>query len=424
MSSKLRKFLPLLIAFSFSYGALSPIQGANTGDSNTAAAASDTTAKLNEIERRLRTRSGVTPQMVDDLQLILRDEPNNARAHFITGQVYDFLGYMDLAKNEYAAADKLDPTNADSKLILFQRYLNENNTEAARSLMNYVRKNFPGDPSLVLMDGLLFIKSGRIDLAEEHFERALHTQKNVVGVATTLALFRANQKRYDDAIKLTAMDLKLKPNHVMANLVMGESLLHQKRAAEALPHLERAFRYADEEHKMRAAHGLASALKRTGHDSDALEPALWGMAMSYEDAQLKWAKQRVQVLIKSLPEQVVLNTIDAVDMQMKGTMYQARLHFALGDVYDGLQQYALAEKQYRAGLTLEPKMARAWYRLARDRERMGDNTAADTLYRKAMLDLPDDREVHEAYARFVSRSVVQKNDLAGRLKAFLKSNFQ
>lgn len=383
-------------------------------------AASGTAMSLSEVEEMISKKQSTPQAVFDKLQEILKREPNNARAHFVAGELLEALGYRDLAQQEYAVSDKLDPTNPNSKLQLFTSKLENDDIEGARALMHYVKDRFPGDPSIQLMHGLLLIKEGKIEFAELVFTESLCSNKAVVGVATALGALRLKQQRWSEAVQLADIDLQRKPDHGSANLVKGEALLRSGRARESLIPLQKVFA-STVYSKKPAADLLMVANKKLGRNADALEPALWSMTMSFNPLEMKQAKERVGRLINGLPESVVSNTIDAVDHDMAATTMQSRLHFALGDVFDSLGKAAQAEKEYKAGLAIEPTMGRGWYRLAQDRDKAGDYKTAFVYFNKAISFAPDDLQVQSAYSRFVGRTTIRQNDLAGRLRDLIRT---
>jgi tetratricopeptide (TPR) repeat protein len=132
------------------------------------------------------------------------------------------------------------------------------------------------------------------------------------------------------------------------------------------------------------------------------------------------AKYQLQLLMKRTTEAQLITAVRSADKKLDHTLYQGRLHLALGDVFDKQGKRKLAEECYARGIELLPDIGRAYYRLARDFEKDKNYRQAYQLYQKAYSLEPKDNQVAAGYFRFGERYSNRDNDLAWKLKDMIR----
>ncbi len=374
--------------------------------------------ELNRIQMQLN-RTKDTHHALEQLQDLLKREPQNAEAHMMCGKVLQLLGFEDLADQEYKAADNLDPTKPDSVLSLFHNRLEQNGYKAAYEYLQYVQRRFPYDPSVLIMQGLLARMSGNQIEAEFFYTLAMEHHPNTPGLATALASLRLLQKRYREAIKLADRDLILNKNHPAANLAKGEALLCLGQTGQAIPYLESSYRHSTD--KKGSADILSRALISNSQLGDALEPTLVCMYWTplTEQVAIAQLKQRLLLILKKTGPEQLLNTLGVVQREASDSEKVAYLYFASGDVLAKATFPRAAEEAFKAGLVLRPISGRPYLRLGILKEIERDYQAALADYAKAHDYAPKDRECAARLLRLIRRASIQEYDLAWTIKDFL-----
>lgn len=356
---------------------------------------------------------------LDQLQELLKKEPNNAEAHMLCGKVLQKLGYEGLADQEYKTADKLDPTQPKSILALFHNKLQTEGPVAANEYMQYVQNRFPYDPSVLIMQGLLARLHGQDLQAEYFYNLAMERHPNTPGVASALASLRISQERYKDAINLADADLKLNKDHPVANLAKGQALLLKGEPALAIPCLQTACKVSAD--KKLASDLLSRAYLSNGEYGEAIEPTLTCMAWtsSKDKPAIDQLKRRLRLILQKSAPSELINTLEVTRRQLANPEQIATIYFASGDVLDICGHRQEAATAFTEGLKYHPFAGRAYLRLGILKEKQRDYAAAFKDYYRAHELSNDDREVAARFLRLMLRSRVQPNDLAWQLKDML-----
>jgi Flp pilus assembly protein TadD len=77
---------------------------------------------------------------IDNLKLVVRDEPRNADAHDWLGHAYAALAQRDLARRHLREAIRLDPRHARAHRHLGELQLAENDVKRARETLAALRR--------------------------------------------------------------------------------------------------------------------------------------------------------------------------------------------------------------------------------------------------------------------------------------------
>jgi tetratricopeptide (TPR) repeat protein len=284
--------------------------------------------------------------------------------------------------------------------------------------VRYIAKRFPDDPSLALTRALLLEAKGKKEIAEVFLTKALEGQDKRMGIATAVGDVRLRQGLPLEALRLAKRDLAKNPNYFRANVVAGEACTKLKRYKEGATYLRKAYELnpLDE----RFVNNYATDLYRSGQYVEALEPSLIFLATATKPDLLHKAKYQLQLLMKRTTEAQLITAVRSADKKLDHTLYQGRLHLALGDVFDKQGKRKLAEECYARGIELLPDIGRAYYRLARDFEKDKNYRQAYQLYQKAYSLEPKDNQVAAGYFRFGERYSNRDNDLAWKLKDMIR----
>jgi tetratricopeptide (TPR) repeat protein len=373
----------------------------------------------------------ITDKVLEELGGLLKNNPRDARLHFLAGQAYDHLGYRELANGEYDVADKLDPARSEAALEIFSRKIETEDIAGAFQYLHWLAQRYPQAPAVLLMQGLMLQYQGKLLDAERVLRQALQSKQAPLGVATALAdvlgheaLSLEGAKRaavLQEALGLVQQDLSRRSDHFRANRVAAEILLVCGRPGEAAFHLEKCA--SKQPSDMHTVAMLAVLYERAGNYAGALEAALVQLALSTNPQALAGSRYEVAQLVRRVRPEQVDAAVARVDRRLSRTPYAARLHFALGSVFDRLNQPTRAAVQYRAGLALEPDYARGWMRLGKDMLDLHRYDLALLYLTKAFELEPGNFQIASAQERCKGRLGVRNRDLSWRLKDWLQSLF-
>ena len=390
---------------------------------NLAKAAGATTESNDQILERISAEvdaGNVSDSSYEDLSRILEQDPRNSKAHLLLGNCYDALGLPGEAYEQYELAFKYAPNDTKALCGAIKAELHSGRLALATQLIENGIKRFPDNPELKFWKGSLLYSQNKMNEAEVLFQEALNSQTKIFGLPTAMATIRFRQKLYSDAATLVKEDLKKEPNSVLANEVLGLSLMRMRLYSKAVKPLAVAFQ--GNPGKSIIAEEYAQALYWAGDYRSALKPALINLALSADlysnDPLSKTILGRILLHVKATD---LSEAIDNVSGRF-GIDKNAAFHFALGDVLDRYGFRELAMKQYRKGLDLQPGFGRGWYRLALDLECVNhDYEQALACLRKASSLLPEDESVSRHLLRFEDRYNNYHKDWAWQIKDWLRT---
>lgn len=378
-------------------------------------------ASLNSMNEVARIRQKLnqtkdTNAALDELQDLIKREPNNVEAHMLCGKVLTLLGYEGLADDQFKIADKLDPSQPDSVLSLFHNKLQKDGPMAAYEYLRYVQKRFPKDPSVLIMQGLMERVHGNEAKAEFYYRDAMDKNPDTPGIATALASLKLSQKRYKEAVKIAEHDLKLKNEYPTANLAKGQALMHMGRFAEAIPYLRTALKGVADQGGV--ADVLSRALICNGQYGEAIYPTLVVMSrISMKDRnKVNMLKQRLYFILGKVDAAELLNSLQMIRREITFQEKMASLYFASGDVLDKTGHANEALEAFEAGIKLYEYSGRPFLRVGIIKENQRDYQGAFKSYEKAYSLSPNDREVAARLLRLLKRAPAQQKDLAWKIK--------
>jgi Tfp pilus assembly protein PilF len=375
--------------------------------------------RLDAISEILDHKAGDAPSLLEEVAGIVKANPKSARAHLLAGRLYERSGFNELAEQEYIKADELDPSTPHAVLDLFLLKLESDDLSGAWERLGYLMSRFPNDPAVSLMKAMILEGAGKNEKAEQMLEAALKNKQKRTGVATAVASTRLRQKRPAEAWELVQTDLARDPNYFRANVVAGEALMQLNQTERATKYLQKAYDMNPLDRNF--VNVYATNLYRAGLYAKALEPALIYLSEQTDASKMTKAKMQVIVLLRKLSDKDIQDAIAAADKKLDKTQWQGRLQLALGDIFDSLGKRKLAEQAYGNGIELLPDMGRPYYRLAMDYEKDGRSQDAFMLYQKAYELQPQDQQVKSAFTRFYQRATNRHNDIAWRLKDWIRA---
>jgi len=372
---------------------------------------------------------------VQDYQDYLAKKPDDASVHYNLGYTYTALERPDDAKAEYEKAIALEPANPQMEPAYrnLGMTLLAKDPAAAIDPLERAAELQPQDAQAKWLLGTALERSGKLGPAIEQFEAARKLDDHDVRINASLAYALLSAGRFAEAEAAYRTTLALNPEGAtlrQAHLGLANSLVEQKKLAEAVPELAAYLELAPNDTVVRIER--ASALVDLGKDDDALAELDRAAAAGPETlealklrSQIYWERKRYDDAIPVLEKAVALAPHDANMADRLGRVYLEKkdypnaLHWLvaaydmnpaandlLGEVVEAEylnKNYALALSALDALSKREELPATSWYLRATCYDKLGQLFDALDAYQK-FLQLNKD-ENSDMY--FVSTSRVR-----------------
>jgi tetratricopeptide (TPR) repeat protein len=377
------------------------------------AAAISSVSALDELQTQI-IRYGVSKETFDRLEQIIKTEPRNAKAHYVLGLALKKLGYTDLAAEQFRLVSDCDPKYASVMVMEFRDRMNKEDLLSAVEHAPFVRNIAPNCGALMYLNGLMLRDEENFGEAAAAFSGAMHRDPGLLGPASGLGSIYVVRHDYQRAKALAYVDVSRNNRHHQGNVVIGEALIGLHQYAEAQGPLQISF--DTQPTWPGTGRLLAEDLLDQGKGKEALVPCLVDMACESKAARLEQVKLLAKQILVHVNSLELANAIKQADQIVKGTDYQPRLYFALGDVLDRGGQYLNAAVVRKEGLLKEPNYTRGYYREARSLQQCRNYDDAIRFFQKAYEHDPRNEEYRLSYFRAKERRDCRENDLAWRLK--------
>ncbi len=239
---------------------------------------------------------GQRSEAAELLYKVIQAHPTNADARLLLGSILMEEGQRSPSIAQLSEAVRLKPDSPEAQNALGEAYKTFGNPQAARGCFEKAISLNPDFVAAQVNLGFVLIESGEFSDAAPHLERAIRlmgqspdaayphyllakvftAQGRVQRAAAELQqavslqpdfaeawsdLGEARVTLLDDAGALAAFEkaVRFAPNDPVAQTRLGMELLNQKKAAEAIPHLEEAVRLNP--HSQSGLYGLERALR-------------------------------------------------------------------------------------------------------------------------------------------------------------------
>jgi FkbM family methyltransferase len=166
--------------------------------------------------------------------------------------------------------------------------------EAERVLQDVLRQR-PDEPGLLHQLGVLALRTGRIDLAIELFDRAIALKPDVAEPYSDRGMALRKLGRYEDALASYERALALKPDFAMAFNNRGSVLLDLNRPADALASCEQAIALSPD---LAIAHyNRGNALRDLRRPAEALTSYDRAIALKADFVEAHWDQSLCLLLL-------------------------------------------------------------------------------------------------------------------------------
>jgi len=332
----------------------------------------------------IEIRSGKAANAVDTLQGVLKNDPDNAVAHYQLGMAFDQSGNANRAETEWRESVRLRPDIIEAHGALAQSAIRRGDPAALaqeadqimalqpaapdgymlRGMAETMRKQYStaehylnqaiekaaNNPVAYVQLGLLRVAQNQLGEAQKAYQQALDQDPNSADALVGLANIDVLQKQPDNAIALIRQQIAKYPNNSGFHVLLGDQLQNDKKD---LAGAEAEFKRAAELNKNNISAFLKLGLvqKDRGEDDTALH--------TYQDA---------------------------AQQNPKETMF----YVLAGDIYENKRDWGQAKQMYQKALALQPDDPVASNNLAYVMLQQGGNVdVAFAMAQTARRQLPD-----------------------------------
>ncbi|MBM4067405.1 MAG: tetratricopeptide repeat protein [Planctomycetes bacterium] len=194
----------------------------------------------------------------------------NSMAYFWRGIVREKLRMSDEAMADYARALELDPGRFEARLPLVRLHLEKSSGEA-RTHLDFLKKNYPDSPEVMLLLGMDQRQQGHLSEAEKYIEQALQARPNDSMACYQAGLVQLDMGRPTQAEEWLRKALKADPASLAVRYALYLCLQRQAgRGQEARSEL---LAYKEEQDKTRRLQALLERVEKQPENADLLVEA-------------------------------------------------------------------------------------------------------------------------------------------------------
>lgn len=302
----------------------------------------------------------------EEIEKLLKNEPHSYRAHLEAGRFYQKKGFVVEAENEYKLAINAPNAGADAYKQLANLLLRSHDYDQAEKISLEAKKKFQTDYSVLLTCGYVLHNCHKLDDALAVYEKARSLKPGESDIYLAIGDVLQAQNKPKEALAMVEKGIKLGAcDKEFAAFEKAKILVALDRFSEAVHEMDPVFEKYPFSSNTNDVY--LAALLKCGNLEKALEVRLCLLSKANgRDMQIN--KSEVGGLCSKLSKNQIDLCIARAEKRIADQKLKARLHFAMGDIYDRAKNSGEAIQQYEAGLKLDPTFARGYLRLAEDQE--------------------------------------------------------
>ncbi len=167
------------------------------------------------------------------------DEPNNAEPWFLQGLAFDFTDHTREAVEAMRKGLELDPSRWRMRLVLAGYLEAAGEFDDAFAETEAVLAERPNEPEAIFFMGLLGLKFGELELAEENLEKLRHIPNVEIRLCQLEMQVAGVKLDWQNVKRWARRLLELRPNDVDAMTQLARALAAEGNVAEAEAYRER-----------------------------------------------------------------------------------------------------------------------------------------------------------------------------------------
>ena len=329
-------------------------------------------------------RSGRASEAADTLQAVLKNDPDNAVAHYQQGLAYDQLGNTNRAEAEWREAVRLRPDIVEAHRALAGVAVGKNDASALAQEADQIIALQPAAPDGYLLRGIADIDGKQYATAGDYIHRALEKEPDYPAAYVQLGNLHMAQSQYAEAQKAYEQALDQNPNSSEALGGVLNVDLVEKQPDRAIATAEAQLAKYPKNAGFHII--LAQLLMEQKKDLAGAEQELH-LASDLD-------KKNGEALVKLGMVQSARGNIDqALETYLEGSKTNPKemvFYLLAGNIYENKQDWDRAKQQYQKALEVQPENPLASNNLAYVMLQQGGNVdVAFAMAQTARRQLPD-----------------------------------
>ena len=180
---------------------------------------------------------------IEHFRRAIEIDPNFALAYSALGSSYvnrvlkglGQAGDHDKAKNAFKKALALDPRLLEARMQMVFIYLTEGQKQKARTAVEVLREEYPNDPGVQFVRGVVARLDGDYDKAMRSYDRMVKLNPGERVLASyNRARICMYQKDYDQALRELDLGAELEPEHPMIKVIRACVLFYRGEVDESI----------------------------------------------------------------------------------------------------------------------------------------------------------------------------------------------
>jgi tetratricopeptide (TPR) repeat protein len=332
----------------------------------------------------IEIRSGKSSNAVDTLQAVLKNDPDNAVAHYQLGMAFNQLGNSKRAETEWHDAVRLRPDIIEAHAALAQAAIRRNDPSALAQEADQIIRLQPAASDGYMLRGMAETMRRQYPTAEQYLKQAVEKGPNNSVAYVQLGLLRIAQNQLAEAQKAFQQALDLDPNSADALVGLANINVLQKEPDKAIARIrEQLAKYPNN----------AAFHVMLGDQLQADKKDLVGAEAEYKRAS-ELDKSEIAAFLKmglvqkqrGETDTALQTYLDAVQKNPKETMF----YVMAGAIYESKQDWDHARQMYQKVLAQQPDDPVASNNLAYVMLQQGGNVdVALAMAQTARRQLPD-----------------------------------
>ena len=295
---------------------------------------------------------------IDSLQNALKNDPDNALAHYHLGLAYDQQHNEGQAESEWREAVRLRPDLIDAQRALAAVAVRHGDIDALMQTAQQIIAAQPYSPDGYLFRGVAEISRGRYPEAQQDAQEALQRAPQSPAPYIQMGNVHLAQKRFAEAENYYQQALDKDPSSADALSGLMNSYFADKQPEKAIAAANAQI--AKSPNNSNFYDLLGTALFNGRKDLPGAEAALhkaMDLDKNNTDALEKLGKVQVQ-------EGSVDQAIALYQQSIKNNPREVRFYILCGELYEAKQQWDQAKSMYQQALSIAPDQPLASNNLA------------------------------------------------------------
>ena len=332
---------------------------------------------------QLQLRAGDAKSAVATLQTVVKNDPNNAAAHYQLGAAHQQLGNLDGARSEWLDAMRLRPDQIQTVRALAGLSLRQGDMTTLEQTSNQMITLQPASPEGYALHAIVNINRNKFDEAEKDARKSIEVAPQSSFGYVQMGNLKFTQKQYKDAAQFFQQSLDRNAGSTDALRGLMNTYLAAKKPDQAVAAIQSQIAKSPNISEFYDLLGVAHARNKDIKNAE----AAFGKALELDpnnfDAIINLGE--IEASNGDIDRAIAL-----YEQAVKSHSHEAPLEIFLGRLYESKHDWKKAEGAYQNALAIKPDDPLASNSLANVMVQDGGNfDVALSLAQTARHGLPD-----------------------------------